>query len=54
MWKQSGSNKWRTLYKGSRSWAKGVPNGSVLSVKIKPVGASEEEEEADDYYYSYY
>jgi len=34
-WLQRGSGKYRTLYVGKRSWAAGVPNGSVVSVKVK-------------------
>merc|ERR1711957_453755 len=35
MWQQRGSNVWQMLFDGSRSWARGVPNGTVLSVKIR-------------------
>merc|ERR1711957_894880 len=35
MWQQRGSNVWQMLFDGSRSWAQGVPNGTVLSVKIR-------------------
>jgi len=37
IWLQAGTNLWRMLFAGGRSWARGVPNGSVVSVKVKPV-----------------
>ena len=46
-WLQRGSGKNRTLYVGKRSWAAGVPNGSVVSVKVKVKKEVEEEKEEE-------
>merc|ERR1719276_594903 len=38
---QRNNGLWLALYPGSRSWARGVPNGTVVAVKLKTVPADE-------------